>query len=306
MAKKFAAPKALSLDDAADEQDLPMTGVKEKKSVLTIIDLQNQLSQYVDQDEPPQPQAPENEPEPEPQATDDPWSKRYGDLRRHAQKKEETYQKQVKDLQKQLNQLSEASKQPMPKTKEEFLRWKEQYPDIATFIEIIADEKAVERAKQVKEQLDTVQMQLRQTTKEKAEVKLQTLVPDLDIEKIKAGLDQVFLAWLSKQPDTIQTRITESDDPEEVAAYLNFYKASITPGAPQTVKKVDKTAALDVTVKNTGSSPDRNSQKYKFTTSQIQKMSPQEYVKNEVAIDEAERQGLIYDDMSKKTRHTDI
>lgn len=304
MAKKFTVPKELTLDDTVDDEDkdLPQTAVKEKKTVQTIRDLQSQLAEYTDPEDV-TPPTPANQPEPT--GEDASWKKRYADLRRHEQKKDEKYQGEIKTLQEQVSQLTQASNQPMPKTKEEFLQWKEKYPDIAAFIEIIADEKAAARESKINKKLETVTTELQETKKDKSKAKLQALIPDLDIDTITENKE--FLVWYTKQPKFVQDIIESSDDPEEVAYYLNLFKVSANTNAPKTPNsKPNKLGALDVTVKNSGSAPDRASRSYKYTTSQIQAMKPHEYAKHEKDIDEAERQGLIYDDMARKIRHTDL
>ena len=69
------------------------------------------------------------------------FKKRYGDLRRHSQKKEEEFNAKIAALEAKLDK---ASKQELvlPKTDEELEAWAKEYPDVAGIIESIADKKA--------------------------------------------------------------------------------------------------------------------------------------------------------------------
>ena len=68
------------------------------------------------------------------------FKKRYGDLRRHSQKKEEEFNAKIAALEAQVNK---AAKQELvlPKTDEELEAWAKEYPDVAGIIESIADKK---------------------------------------------------------------------------------------------------------------------------------------------------------------------
>ena len=65
------------------------------------------------------------------------FKKRYGDLRRHAQK---VADEKDAELEKVKKQLAEATKKQikLPKTDEELEAWSAEYPDVARIIETIA------------------------------------------------------------------------------------------------------------------------------------------------------------------------
>jgi hypothetical protein len=73
------------------------------------------------------------------------FKKRYGDLRRHAQKKEQDLQKQIDELRTQL-EASTKKEIKYPKSEEELGQWMTQYPDVAKIVETIAMKKAHEQA----------------------------------------------------------------------------------------------------------------------------------------------------------------
>lgn len=269
------------------EEELPETAVSIKAKSL-----QEQLTKMQ-----PSP-APENTNEPPAlTAEEQTWKKRYGDLRKHVQKKEVEFNEKVTTLSSQVEQLSKASTQPMPKTQEEFDAWCKQYPDIVGFIELIADKKASERAKVLEEQLTGVTTQLQQTKEDNAMATLKLLVPDL--EAVLSS--QAYADWKVVQPVSVQNILDSSDDPDEIAYFVNLYKAS---GKKTTVvvPKVNKVPeVLDAPpTKGSGVEPTVPASGYLFTTSQIKAMTPKEYDANEAAIDSARVRGLIMDDGTKR------
>lgn len=277
---------------ATPEDELPKTAVKERPKDRAIRELQDQLAQYADKDDPVEP------PKDEPIANqeEETWKKRYADLRRHTQKLENDKHKEIENLKNQAEQLKAAVNQPMPKTKEEFQAWKDRYPDIATFIELIAEEKASQRASQLQEQLQEVTSKLSETEKEKDFATLKSLVPDVETTvKTKEYKD-----WFLNQPIFVQDKLNSSEDPYEIAYYMNIYKMSF--GKPTENAKVDSRDVLATSVRGTGSAPGAKQSNYLFTSSQIEKESrrdPSWYEKNEAAIIEARNNNQILDDTSK-------
>lgn len=265
---------------ATQDDTLPETAVSKK-----LAQLQNKLEVAQDAVVPPAdiPSSTEEET----------FRKRYSDLRRYSQSKEVEAAKEVAALKSQISQLSAAQNAPLPKTREEFEAWKSKYPDIVGFIEIIAEERASAAKQELEGELGTVKSQLATTEKEKAYARLLVMVPDL--EQIVGS--PAYIEWFKNQPHFIQEILDKSDEPTEIAYYVNIYKATLV---PTTAKKVDKLAPLATSVKNTGVTPNANSGKYDYTQSQIFKMTPHEYEANEESIIKARNSGRILDDMSKR------
>ena len=64
------------------------------------------------------------------------FKKRYGDLRRYSQQKEEEYKKEILKLKEQV--AGTVNKEiKMPKSEEELAAWSSKYPDVAQVIETI-------------------------------------------------------------------------------------------------------------------------------------------------------------------------
>lgn len=286
MAKTRTAP---SMEANAD--DLPTTAVKERESVRRIREGNAQgLAAYADDDD-------------APQKPSDTWEKRYGDLRRHQQKTVSEKDNQIKALQEQVGQLQSIVNQPMPRNKEEFEAWKNKYPEIASFIEIIADERAAQRTTKLESTLSEVETRLHETERQRAFAQLKALVPDI-VEIVNS---QEWQEWLEQLPVAVQETVTKSENPQEVAKMVEVFKATQEkPTRPSRKEhKEDRTGVLETMTRSSGTGPNNRQQPYKFTISQIKSMTTAEYEKNEAAIEEARRQGMILDDGNRKVYHTD-
>lgn len=279
---------------ATQEEELPQTAVKPRQKDLLLQQMQERLASYENNEEV---NVQSNTPQNEEEST---YKKRYGDLRRFQQQKEKEAQTSISELQSQINQLTVAQNQPLPKTREEFEAWKSRYPDIVGFIEIIAEERANAAKTQLSEELDTVRNKLTETEKEKAFATLKLLVPDLE-----EVLDCTpYKKWFNEQPHFVQDILNTSDDPHQIAYYINVYRTTIAPTNP--ASKASKLDALNTSVKNSGTTPSNQSGKWKFTQSQISKMSTQEFEDREDEIIAARNTGLILDDVSRKNSVFDI
>ena len=122
---------------------------------------------------------------------------------------------------------------------------------------------------------------------------MKILVPDL--ETVVASTP--YKNWFASQPHFIQEILNTSDDPHQIAYYMNVFKKDVMPA---TKTKTDTLGALETSVRNTGVTPNYNSGKWKFTQSQISKMSSNEFEAREAEIIEARNSGAILDDMSRR------
>jgi len=113
-----------------------------------------------------------------------------------------------------------------------------------------------------------------------------------DMEAVVTSDD--FKGWLYRQPQFVQDAIV-SGDPTGAIKILGMYKADTSGASSQPNKQALLDAAKQVAAPVVG----RNTQqpatepKIQFTREQISAMSPDEFAKNEVAIDEAMAAGLI-------------
>ena len=76
----------------------------------------------------------ESEPETEPKGAEEKsFKKRYGDLRRHMQTKEQEWNEKFESLQTQLNEATR-KEISLPKSDEDIEAWSKQYPNVAAIV----------------------------------------------------------------------------------------------------------------------------------------------------------------------------
>ena len=222
------------------------------------------------------------------------FKKRYGDLRRHTQKKEEEFTAKIEALEAKL---SKAANQELvlPKTDEELEAWSKEYPDVAAIIETIADKKSKATATDLEKRMAEFE-ELRITAKkEKAEAELIGMHPDF----VEIREDDKFHKWAEAQPKWVQDALYENvDDAKSVSRVLDLYK--IDQGI--TTKKnnpADKAAASSVKTKGAAVPEADEASKY-IRESEVAAMSIKEYEKRQEEILDAQRNGRFIYDVSRK------
>lgn len=223
------------------------------------------------------------------------FKKRYGDLRRHMQEKEQEYKLEIEKIKAQLDK-SAKNELVLPKSEEEIAAWAKKYPDVAAIVEAIADKKANERATDLDKRLKEIEELRTQAKKDKAEAELMSLHPDF--VEIRAADE--FHEWAESQPKWVQDALYENvDDARSVARVIDLYKAD-KGIAKQKSTSSDKAAASSVNAK-TRNTPEADESKSYFRESQVNKMSTKEYEKNADAIMDAIRSGkFVYDVSGRK------
>lgn len=225
------------------------------------------------------------------------FKKRYGDLRRHTQKKEQEYQTQLNELK---TQLSESTKQniKLPKTEEEIEAWSKEYPDVAGIVETIATKKAMEQSKDLETRMKQINEMQSDAKREKAEAELIRIHPDF--EDIKSSDE--FHDWAEKQPKWVQNALYENeDDANSAARAIDLYKSDkgLTKKASKKSSS-DKDAAMDVKTTSTRTNVSEKQEKV-FRESEIANMSDKEFEKHQDAILAQQREGKIILDMSRRS-----
>ena len=220
------------------------------------------------------------------------FKKRYGDLRRHSQQKEQELKDKIRDLE---GQISTATKEAikLPKSDDELAAWTKEYPDVAKVIETIATKKALELDKGMEDRLKAIAEKEAEAKRMTAESQLLQLHPDF--EDIRN--DEDFHGWVERQPSWVQKALYENEtDARSAARAIDLYKVDMKI-ADTKKEKSDKGAASLVTAKNTSNvAKTKSSQSNQWRESQVAKMKAHEYEKNEKAIMEAIQSGnFIYD-----------
>jgi hypothetical protein len=240
----------------------------------------------------------DNDDGPEPtDAEERTFKKRYGDLRRHSQKKESEMQKQLDDMRQQLTQLT-AKEIKLPKSEEELATWAAQYPDVAKIVESIAIKKAKEQSAGIEERLKKIDEMEQKTLRERAEGELMRLHPDFDTIKD----DDKFHEWVEQQPKWVQNALYENDnDAISAARAIDLYKADMGIRAPK-AKDSGREAAKEVNTRSGRSAPVGENTEGVFYESQVQKMSAEQYEAVEAEIADAMRKGKFVYDISGNAR----
>jgi septum formation inhibitor MinC len=233
--------------------------------------------------------------EPQLSKEEESFKKRYGDLRRHLQEKEQEFKVELEKLKSQLER-STKNELVLPKSEDEIAAWAKKYPDVAGIVEAIADKKASERSSDLDKRLKEIEDLRVQAKKDKAEAELMSLHPDFT--EIRS--DDEFHEWAEAQPKWVQDALYENvDDAKSVARVIDLYKADKGITKKKTTSE-DKSAASSVNAK-TRNTPEADESKSYFRESQVNKMSTKEYEKNADAIMDAIRSGkFVYDVSGRK------
>jgi hypothetical protein len=229
-------------------------------------------------------------------AEDKSFKKRYGDLRRHTQLKENELQSRISVLEQQLSS-STKSEIKLPKSDQDIEAWAREYPDVAAIIETIAIKKAREQSADLEERVKVIDEMKASATKEKAQVELMQMHPDFD----KIREDDDFHTWAEEQPKWIQDALYDNEnDARSAARAIDLYKADrgITTKKPSS----NKDAARSVNTRSERSRPNDNDSKGHIRESQVSKMSAQEYEKRADEIMDAIRTGKFIYDISGNAR----
>jgi len=225
------------------------------------------------------------------------FKKRYGDLRRHAQKKEQDLQKQIDELK---NQLEASTKKEIkyPKSEDELTQWMEKYPDVAKIVETIAMKKANEQASEYESKFRAIDEMKHEAQREKAEAELMRIHPDF--EQIRDT--DSFHNWVEEQPKWVQDALYDNDtDAVSAARAIDLYKADMNITTKQKSSK-DKDAAKAIGTRSERSSPEGDESKSYIKESQVAKMTAQQYEKRQEEIAEAIRTGKFIYDLSGPAR----
>ena len=229
-------------------------------------------------------------------AEDKSFKKRYGDLRRHTQLKENELQSRISALEQQLSSSTKGEIK-LPKSDQDIEAWAREYPDVAAIIETIAIKKAREQSVDLEERVKVIDEMRASASKDKAQVELMQMHPDFD----KIREDDDFHNWAEEQPKWIQEALYDNDnDARSAARAIDLYKADrgITTKKPSS----NKDAARSVNTRSERSRPNDNDSKGHIRESQVSKMSAQEYEKRADEIMDAIRTGKFIYDISGNAR----
>ena len=238
----------------------------------------------------------EKEPEPE-SAEERSFKKRYGDLRRHMQEKEQEWSSKLESIESQLKEATRKEIK-LPKSDDDIEAWASKYPDVAAIVETIAIKKAKEQAAELEDRVKLVDEMRLNASREKAEAELMRLHPDFD--EIRDSDD--FHNWVEEQPKWVQDALYENNnDARSAARAIDLYK--VDTGLTNKKKSTsNKDAARSVDTRGSRSRPNDSSNPNTILESEVSNMSAQEYERRSDEIMEAIRTGSFVYDLSGSAR----
>jgi len=250
-------------------------------------ELEQERNSFASKQEPPEPDdaaAPDSE-----EAT---FKKRYGDLRRHMQQKEQEYNDRLAKMQAQLDAATKEQIK-FPKTDEEIEAWSKKYPEVAKIVDTIARKRASEALEEGEKRMKQLQEKQEQLSRKEAEQQLLEMHPDFG----EIRQSQEFHDWVAEQPMYIQDALyRNATDAKAAGRAIDLYKADTGKGRKRTKQqRAQQEAAAEDTGRSTRTSPPEGDKK-QFRESEVDRMSEAEFEKNEAAILEAMKTGnFIYD-----------
>ena len=223
------------------------------------------------------------------------FKKRYGDLRRHLQKKEDEHRKELMTVREQISSLTKTQVR-LPKTDEEIDDWANKYPDVAKVVETIATKKARENSKQIEEKLAYLSEKEQRVNRKEAETELGKRHPDYD----ELRSDPNFHEWAERQPKMIQQALYDNEDDFEAASKaIDLFK--LERDRDNNVKSSPKEAAKSVNTRRRTSEPN-DQPKTKWSESRVRKLSDKQWDRFQEEIEDAMRSGNFDYDESGAAR----
>lgn len=224
------------------------------------------------------------------------FKKRYGDLRRHSQKREKELKDKIDELTERLENREGASGESVgvPSTVKELEEWKQKYPDVAQIIDTMIEQGVEARLKDHDKKFEQLTEAQKQTAKDRAYAKILQKHPDF--EDLQAEDD--FHDWAEAQPKWVQTALYEQDDDaDSVIRVIDFYKMEKgLKETPKPSKKEEQKKAATATTKTTKAQVDTEQSGSKIKESWVANLSSKEYEKHAEKIDDAIRNGdFVYD-----------
>jgi len=221
------------------------------------------------------------------------FKKRYGDLRRHIQKKEKEWEEKLEALQKRSAREGIVA----PKSDEDIESWAKEYPDVAGIVETIAAKKAQEMFAKAEIRLQELDDAQAEVTRSKAENKIKETHADFD----ELRESDKFHDWADEQPKWVRDALYEnSDDPASVVRIIDLYK--IDNGLTSNDRKTKRKAAASTVTKRSKTEVDVEDTNNVITETQVAKMSAKEFEERSDEINIAIRSGKFVYDMSGNAR----
>ena len=218
------------------------------------------------------------------------YKKRYDDLKRYYDRKLGDWNTKEGDLKAQLQ--ANRPKYTPPKSEEELNAFKKDYPDIYGVVETVSHLQSQNEMKSLQDEVGSLKKANQALAQREAQLELSKLHPDFN--EIKESDD--FHNWADSQPMEIKSWIYENNKNGKLAARaVDLYKKDRGLGLDKktTTEKQPRNEGADLLVKTKEQIGQPTDQQVFFKTSDINKMSVDEFAKYEKDIMLAQKEGRV-------------
>ena len=218
------------------------------------------------------------------------YKKRYDDLKRYYDRKLGDWNTKEGDLKAQLQ--ANRPKYTPPKSEEELQAFKKDYPDIYGVVETVSHLQSQNEMQSLQDEVGSLKKANQALAQREAQLELSKLHPDFN--EIKESDD--FHNWADSQPMEIKSWIYENNKNGKLAARaVDLYKKDRGLGLDKktTTEKQPRNEGADLLVKTKEQIGQPTDQQVFFKTSDINKMSVDEFAKYEKDIMLAQKEGRV-------------
>ena len=234
------------------------------------------------------------------------WKKRASDTRSY-------YQKQLNEANKRIQEYeNKLASQPVapPQSEQELEEWVNKYPVVAGAIETIVGKRVNQAVESLNLKNKDIEDRMQQIKLEEAKAGLRKIHKDFD----EVVASKEFTEWLEYDASDIERKIMQDPGPDpDVKAAANVISAfkfntkwgvldKDTSNKEDLQKQKERSAASAVTT-GSGKPKAKEGVQYKFSESQVQSMSIDDYTKLEDEIKEAIETGEFLYDLSQRPKN---
>ena len=232
------------------------------------------------------------EPEDQPYKKVD-YKKRYDDIKKPYDGRVMSFKQREDELLAEVR--SNRPKYKAPKSAEELAAFKKEYPDVYGVVESVSHLHASKESENLKEEIKSLKKMNESISRKEAETRLSRLHPDFT--EIRESDE--FHGWAESQPEQIKGWIYGNNADATLASRaIDLFKQDTGKSKQKSEVSGDLVPASEM-VKVTNTKDIGYGTKKIWTRSQIAAMSQSEFDKNENAIEEAQREGRVVNDMSR-------
>jgi len=218
------------------------------------------------------------------------WKKRYSDLKRYHDTKQNEWKQNTELLEAQFEAQKRVPAE-LPKTAEELESFRTEYPEIFSVMQSVSKLEAGSRVSELETQIEHLRENEQTARETVSEQELLIRHPDF----IELKETDSFKEWLSVQPENISDGLYKNkSDVDWAARVVDLYKLDTghSQGEPKQ-STVRNDAAVAITKTRTSSDRNVSDSKKVWTNLEISRLKPHEFEKFEKEIETANREGRI-------------